>query len=144
MSRLAARGWWKSRALVPVAAAAALAAAATIALVSTGSRFLDVDTKSTTERHGLESWFHKLNFAVAAGEGQVDDELAFRHVRKLMTTGGVPGEGLLLAVANSDAEQSEIPPGVGEADYPEDFGDGYSGEHKPLLPLDRCAWCMIV
>lgn len=74
----------------------------------------------------------------AVPEGEDSISLEARRLADA-TTGGVPGEGLFLFVANSDQQNTEIPPGVGEADYPDGFGtgSGENGRHKPLQPLDR-------
>lgn len=69
---------------------------------------------------------------------QLQDVL--QQQRKLGTTGGVPGDGLLLAVANSDgsdAEASDFLLAIAESDYPDGFDSQFDPRHKDLLPLDR-------
>lgn len=140
--------------------AVALAAAATVAFVTVSKPrtlshfFLDSETKSNGSG-GSGSWVHvkreaddseqQLQHVTATGESKFDKESDSLYGRKL-TTGGVPGEGLLLAVANSDATLEDAAhddvPGIEEVDYPDPFGDSFEDvEHKPLHPFDRCACC---
>lgn len=98
-------------------------------------------THSGTKSNEIEVRVHAGGTSLDLAAVPEGEPSIFREARRLAdaTTGGVPGEGLLLFVANSDQENTEIPPGVGEADYPDSFGtgSGENGRHKALRPLDR-------